>query len=228
MRRGVIMLEQYKLHCQERAEQNVPPLPLSADQTAELIELLKTDHEESELLMELLVQRIPAGVDQAAYVKAGFLSDITEGKTTSPYIDANYAVELLGTMLGGDDVCRGCKRFIHEVINWNSYSNDEKEIVNSRLEEFKVTILSHRFKVTDAELLSSKLKEHAISFNDSLDPITWIFDLLRASSQDLDLELFGLELLPDHQSSSLPTIKDEINTELFELSQAHFDRYFTN
>ena len=70
----------------------------------------------------------------------------------------------------GDDVCRGCKRFIHEVINWNSYSNDEKEIVNSRLEEFKVTILSHRFKVTDAELLSSKLKEHAINFNDSLDP----------------------------------------------------------
>ena len=128
----------------------------------------------------------------------------------------------------GDDVCRGCKRFIHEVSNWNSYSNDEKEIVNSRLEEFKVTILSHRFKVTDAELLSSKLKEHAISFNHSLDPITWIFDLLRASSQDLDLELFGLELLPDHRTFSLSSIKDEINTELFELSQAHFDRYFTN
>lgn len=128
----------------------------------------------------------------------------------------------------GDDVCRGCKRFIHEVINWNSYSNDEKEIVNSRLEEFKVTILSHRFKVTDAELLSSKLKEHAINFNDALDPITWIFDLLRASSQDLDLELFGLELLPDNRTLSLSTIKDEINTELFELSQAHFDRYFTN
>ena len=128
----------------------------------------------------------------------------------------------------GDDVCRGCKRFIHEVISWNSYSNDEKEIVNSRLEEFKVTILSHRFKVTDAELLSSKLKEHAINFNDALDPITWIFDLLRASSQDLDLELFGLELLPDHRTFSLSSIKDEINTELFELSQAHFDRYFTN
>ena len=128
----------------------------------------------------------------------------------------------------GDDVCRGCKRFIHEVINWNSYSNDEKEIVNSRLEEFKVTILSHRFKVTDAELLSSKLKEHAINFNDALDPITWIFDLLRASSQDLELELFGLELLPDHRTFSLSSIKDEINTELFELSQAHFDRYFTN
>ena len=128
----------------------------------------------------------------------------------------------------GDDVCRGCKRFIHEVINWNSYSNDEKEIVNSRLEEFKVTILSHRFKVTDAGLLSSKLKEHAINFNDALDPITWIFDLLRASSQDLDLELFGLELLPDHRTFSLSSIKDEINTELFELSQAHFDRYFTN
>ena len=112
----------------------------------------------------------------------------------------------------GDNVCRGCKRFIHEVINWNSYSNDEKEIVNSRLEEFKVTIISNRFKVTDAELLSSKLKEHAINFNDALDPITWIFDLLRASSQDLDLELFGLEFLPDHRTFSLSSIKDEINT----------------
>ena len=124
--------------------------------------------------------------------------------------------------------CLGCWRTLKEVAHWSRYSNDEKEIVNSRLEEFKVTILSHRFKVTDAELLSSKLKEHAIIFNDSLDPITWIFDLLRASSQDLDLELFGLELLPDHRTFSLSSIKDEINTELFELSQAHFDRYFTN
>ena len=124
--------------------------------------------------------------------------------------------------------CLGCWRTLKEVAHWSRYSNDEKEIVNSRLEEFKVTILSHRFKVTDAELLSSKLKEHAINFNDSLDPITWIFDLLRASSQDLDLELFGLELLPDHRTFSLSSIKDEINTELFELSQAHFDRYFTN
>ena len=57
---------------------------------------------------------------------------------------------------------------------------------------------------------------------------TWIFDLLRASSQDLDLELFGLELLPDHRTFSLSSIKDEINNELFELSQAHFDRYFSN
>lgn len=80
------MLQDYKKHCEERKEQGIPPLPLSAQQTSSLVELLKSEHDESELLLELLKERIPAGVDQAAYVKAGFLADITTGKTNSPYI----------------------------------------------------------------------------------------------------------------------------------------------
>ena len=98
------MLNEYNIHEQERAEQNIPPLPLDPDQTSQLVDLLKADHEESELLLYLLKERVPAGVDQSAYVKAAFLADITTGKTTSPYLSKLEAVKLLGTMLGGYNI----------------------------------------------------------------------------------------------------------------------------
>ena len=98
------MLKDYKKHCEERKEQGIPPLPLSAQQTSDLVELLKSEHAESELLLELLKERIPAGVDQAAYVKAGFLADITTGETNSSYISKKEAVIILGTMLGGYNI----------------------------------------------------------------------------------------------------------------------------
>ena len=98
------MLQDYKKHCKEREEQGIPPLPLSAQQTSDLVELLKSEHKESELLLNLLRERIPAGVDQSAYVKAGFLADITTGETTSPYISKKEAVIILGTMLGGYNI----------------------------------------------------------------------------------------------------------------------------
>ena len=98
------MLENYKKHVAERAEQNIPPLPLDADQTSELIELLKEDHEESDFLINLLKERVPAGVDQAAYVKAAFLADISQKKIKCELISPKDATFYLGTMLGGYNV----------------------------------------------------------------------------------------------------------------------------
>ena len=98
------MLEDYKKHCKEREEIGIPPLPLDAEQTAAVINLLKKDHDENELLLFLLKERVPAGVDDAAYVKAGFLSDLTKGETKSPYISKEDAVAILGTMLGGYNI----------------------------------------------------------------------------------------------------------------------------
>ena len=98
------MLNEYKAHVDERAEQNIPPLPLDVDQTAKLVDLLKSEHEESDFLIHLLKERVPAGVDQSAYVKAAFLADITTGKTKSPYINEVEAVKILGTMLGGYNI----------------------------------------------------------------------------------------------------------------------------
>ena len=128
----------------------------------------------------------------------------------------------------GDDVCRGCKRFVHEVINWTTYNEAEKINVNTRLESFKVTVLKEKFFVYDSEVLANQLHTYSISFNDSLDPLTWIFDLLRASgSQDLDIDKFGISIHLDYSSYSLGELKELINKELFELSQAHYDRYFS-
>ena len=98
------MLNEYKKHEQERAEQNIPPLPLDPDQTSQLVDLLKSNHDESELLLHLLKERVPAGVDQSAYVKAAFLADITTGESSSPYLTKLEAVNILGTMLGGYNI----------------------------------------------------------------------------------------------------------------------------
>jgi aconitate hydratase 2/2-methylisocitrate dehydratase len=99
------MLKAYQTHVQERASENLPPLPLTAEQVAELVELLKNPPKgEEALLEELLECRIPAGVDQAAYVKAAFLTAVAKGEVTSPLVTPEKAVELLGTMLGGYSV----------------------------------------------------------------------------------------------------------------------------
>ncbi len=99
------MLEEYRNHVAERAAQGIPPKPLTAEQTAALVELLKNPPagEEKELL-ELLENRIPPGVDEAAYVKAGFLSAIARGETTCDLLDRKKAVELLGMMQGGYNI----------------------------------------------------------------------------------------------------------------------------
>jgi len=99
------MLKAYAAHVQERAIQNLPPLPLSAEQVSLLVELLKNPPVgEAENLLDLISNRTPAGVDQAAYVKAAFLSDLAVGKAKSPVISPEAAVHLLGTMLGGYNV----------------------------------------------------------------------------------------------------------------------------
>jgi aconitate hydratase 2/2-methylisocitrate dehydratase len=96
------MLKKYKQHVEERANQGLPPLALNAEQVAALIELLKTSPTQE--LVDLLIHRVPPGVDQAAYVKAGFLTDIAKGKSNSALISPEYATELLGTMLGGYNI----------------------------------------------------------------------------------------------------------------------------
>ena len=124
----------------------------------------------------------------------------------------------------GDEVCKGCKRFAHEIVSWTKYSQEEREIVNDRLEKFKIQILQHRFAITDKNLFESMLEEKAINFNHSLDPLTWIFDLFRAAgSQTFDISNFGIKSLVLFNPK---TIRDEINNELLELSEAHHERYF--
>ena len=127
----------------------------------------------------------------------------------------------------GDDVCKGCKRFSHEITNWGKFSTDERAVVNSRLEQFKTTILEEKFTISDSELFESKMNEFSINFNSSLEPITWIFDLLRASSnEDLNVNDFGVEILPAFSDLSLIELRDLINQEMLQLSEAHYYKFF--
>ena len=99
------MLEAYRAHVAERAALGIPPLPLSKQQTEELVALLKNPPKgEEEFLVELLTYRVPAGVDDAAKVKAEFLAKVTKGEETCALVSRTKATELLGTMLGGFNI----------------------------------------------------------------------------------------------------------------------------
>ena len=99
------MLEEYRNHVEERAAEGIVPKPLNADQVAGLVELLKNPPAgEDAFLLDLLTNRIPAGVDEAAYVKAAFLTDVAKGKTACTLISRVEATRLLGTMLGGYNI----------------------------------------------------------------------------------------------------------------------------
>jgi aconitate hydratase 2/2-methylisocitrate dehydratase len=99
------VLEAYRKHVEERAAQGIVPQPLNAEQTAGLVDLLKNPPAgEEEFLLDLLTNRIPPGVDEAAYVKAGFLSAVAKGEVSTPLLTKLRAVELLGTMQGGYNI----------------------------------------------------------------------------------------------------------------------------
>ena len=124
------MLQEYRKHVEERAAEGIVPKPLSAQQVSALIELLKTPPAgEEEVLLPLLSDRVPAGVDEAAYVKAGFLAAIVKGEATSPLINKLKAVELLGTMLGGYN--------IHPMID----ALDDKELSDAAAKGLSHTLL---------------------------------------------------------------------------------------
>jgi aconitate hydratase 2/2-methylisocitrate dehydratase len=115
------MLEAYRAHVAERAQEGLPPKALSAEQVSQLVELLKAPPAgEEATLLELLTERVPPGVDDAAYVKAAFLADVAKGEANSPLINAEEAVRLLGTMLGGYNIMPLVELLDHDALAANA------------------------------------------------------------------------------------------------------------
>ena len=124
------MLEAYRAHVAERQLENIPPKPLNPEWTAGLVELLKNPPAgEEEFLLDLIANRVPPGVDEAAYVKASFLSAIVNGESSSPLIDRSAAVTLLGNMHGGYNVAT-----LVSLL-------DDAELSSQAAEELKSTLL---------------------------------------------------------------------------------------
>ncbi len=126
----------------------------------------------------------------------------------------------------GDEVCRGCKRFQHEIIKWNAYDDIEKRSVLNRLELLKVQIMQSKIMIIDEDLLRSKLHDYKVKFDEDSDSLCWVFDLLRSGSQSItDPSEFGFDLL-NSSVLNLSELKKVMEEELFKLSEAHYQRYF--
>ena len=127
----------------------------------------------------------------------------------------------------GDSVCRGCKRFAHEVIHWNSYSHEQKQLIDQRLEKFLAQIVATKLRVTNQNLLQWHLETQQIPYPQHKSVYLWAYELLRAGASQLgDLSVYGLMLDAQYRDADLRQLRLEIDSEFFILSQAHYDRYF--
>lgn len=126
----------------------------------------------------------------------------------------------------GDSVCRGCKRFAHEVIDWNAYSHEQRLIIAQRLENFLAQIVQNKVQVVDERLLLAQIKHQQIQFKEEQNPYCWVFDLLRAGASQIDnLGDYGLVLQPACRHLPLPVIRDAIDKDFYALSCAYYERY---
>jgi predicted Fe-S protein YdhL (DUF1289 family) len=126
----------------------------------------------------------------------------------------------------GDTVCRGCKRFGHEVINWNSYTQEQKCVVDNRLANFLSQCVCSKLRVVDKALLEWQLQVQQIAYNKNHDEFCWVYTLIKAGAKQIDDPVsYGFELDLHFRQLDLTTLKAQIDDEFFQLSQAHYDRY---
>lgn len=136
-------------------------------------------------------------------------------------------IGICSTTSFGDRICRGCKRFNFEVINWNGYSETEKQAVQARINQFTQQLMAGKFRIVDQHRLESVLQDFRVFYDPDLSPYFWLHHLLQKHLYRLQsLAEVGVELLPAYGSQDVRDILLQINDELHALSEAHFERYF--
>nr|WP_200999221.1 DUF1289 domain-containing protein [Pseudomonas cichorii] len=126
----------------------------------------------------------------------------------------------------GDLVCRGCKRFHHEVVNWNGYNEDEKRAVWLRLEQLLVQVMAAKLEIFDVEKLRIQLVQRKIRFVAHQSEYCWAYQLIARGARVINqVEAYGFVLLPEFRDWALPELRDAIDREFFLLSEAHYQRY---
>ncbi|AVB19597.1 hypothetical protein A584_07064 [Pseudomonas syringae pv. theae ICMP 3923] len=141
------------------------------------------------------------------------------------YIIKTPCVGLCSTVYG-DLVCRGCKRFHHEVIHWNGYNEDEKRAVWLRLEQLLVQVMTAKLEIFDAAKLRAQLTQRKIRFVPHQSEYCWAYQLIARGARVISqVEAYGFVLLPEFRNWTLPELRDAIDREFFLLSEAHYQRY---
>ncbi|MEW5249115.1 DUF1289 domain-containing protein [Microbulbifer discodermiae] len=126
----------------------------------------------------------------------------------------------------GDDVCRGCKRFAHEVIDWNSYSEEQRRLIAQRRETYLASAVRNQLEIVDRALLLRQLKHQQIRFDETLHPYCWVFELLRAGASQIgDPAEFGLRLTAQARGVSLVELRRRIDEDFYALSVAYYRRF---
>ncbi|MEK1906588.1 MAG: DUF1289 domain-containing protein [Pseudomonas sp.] len=126
----------------------------------------------------------------------------------------------------GDLVCRGCKRFHHEVVNWNLYAEEEKRAVWRRLEILLVQVMQGKLEVFDAARLRQQLEQHQVRFVPEQSAYCWAYQLIARASRVINrLDAYGVALMPEFRDWGLPELREAIDREFFLLSEAHYERY---
>lgn len=126
----------------------------------------------------------------------------------------------------GDSVCRGCKRFAHEVIDWNSYTLEQKQVVDRRLGDFLSQCVRNKLRVTDKALLQWQLQVQQVDYVAHYDEYCWVYSLIKAGASQIDHSSdYGFETDLSYRQLPLAKLRELIDSEFFILSQAHYDRY---
>ena len=126
----------------------------------------------------------------------------------------------------GDSVCRGCKRFDYEVINWNAYSQSQKQSIDKRLAQLLSQLVEQRLLIADEQKLLGQIAHQQIRYQQYRPASCALFELLRAgASQIQDCTEFGFQKRWIYRDHALTQIRDEIEREFYALSVAHFERF---
>jgi uncharacterized protein len=128
----------------------------------------------------------------------------------------------------GDRVCRGCKRFAHEVIHWNSYSNEQKLLIEERLAGFLSRCVQNKLQVVDVSMLAARLEVQQINYPLNRDAYCWAYCLLKAGGNQIeDPSEYGLLIDAEYREVPLKQLRLVIDQEYYILSDAYYERYLS-
>ena len=126
----------------------------------------------------------------------------------------------------GDSVCRGCKRYVHEIIDWNIYTSKQRRAVTVRLQDLLSQVVSAKVEVTDRERLLTHLRRQQIDHNENQSSQVLIYALLRVgASQIKDARRFGFTVNQQYKDDSLVSFKRQIDDDFYTLSCAYYERF---
>lgn len=126
----------------------------------------------------------------------------------------------------GDQVCRGCKRFHHEIVNWNVYNDEEKRAVWARLEVLLTQVVSAKLEVFDPLRLKEQLQQRKIRFIPEQSEYCWAYQLISRGARHIQqVDAYGIHIFPEFRERPLMELRDAIDQEFFILSEAHYERY---